>query len=282
MVGTIIRRSTTGGDISIDGQTQGDILYFDGSDWVRLAAGTSGHRLETLGAGSNPQWSAGGDITAEKFPFWQLGMSSANSSSAAHDVFGMLNTMTFTDASSSDSRDTTGVFLTQNTAASIGNEAESHSAQEVTNMTLLPSIVVKFALGETTDKYFFTGLTDSTAVPPFNVSFDLIGLQFDTDNADGNFFWAENEGGSALTRTDTGVALTTDPLIMSLNATSATSVTATLYNDAMTVLDTATLSTDLPAASTLLSGYIGTEARANAAKSHDFYWMTVLNKLNEP
>lgn len=37
---------------------QGDIIYYDGSNFVRLAAGTSGNFLQTLGAGANPQWAA--------------------------------------------------------------------------------------------------------------------------------------------------------------------------------------------------------------------------------
>lgn len=44
--------------LSIPGQVQGDILYFDGSTWVRLGAGTAGYFLQTNGAGSNPTWVA--------------------------------------------------------------------------------------------------------------------------------------------------------------------------------------------------------------------------------
>lgn len=35
---------------------QGDILYYSGSAWAKLAAGTSGQYLQTQGASSNPQW----------------------------------------------------------------------------------------------------------------------------------------------------------------------------------------------------------------------------------
>jgi hypothetical protein len=37
---------------------QGDILYHNGTSLVKLAAGTSGHYLQTQGAGANPQWAA--------------------------------------------------------------------------------------------------------------------------------------------------------------------------------------------------------------------------------
>jgi len=45
---------------AIASQAQGDILYYNGSSWVRLGAGTSGNFLQTQGAGANPQWSAVG------------------------------------------------------------------------------------------------------------------------------------------------------------------------------------------------------------------------------
>ena len=37
---------------------QGDVLYFNGTNLVKLAAGTSGHFLKTQGAGANPTWDA--------------------------------------------------------------------------------------------------------------------------------------------------------------------------------------------------------------------------------
>lgn len=44
----------------ITSAVQGDILYRGASVWQRLAAGTSGHFLKTLGAGANPAWAASG------------------------------------------------------------------------------------------------------------------------------------------------------------------------------------------------------------------------------
>ena len=39
-----------------DGQAQGDVLYFNGTNWVRLPAGVSGQILRTFGAAANPAW----------------------------------------------------------------------------------------------------------------------------------------------------------------------------------------------------------------------------------
>ena len=47
---------TTVTDLTISSEAQGDVLYFDGSNWVRLGAGSSGQLLQTNGTGANPQW----------------------------------------------------------------------------------------------------------------------------------------------------------------------------------------------------------------------------------
>lgn len=67
---TIADNSVDGTDISLGSDTQGDVMYYDGTNWVRLAAGTSGQVLETQGAGFNPVWATddtgggGGDADA--------------------------------------------------------------------------------------------------------------------------------------------------------------------------------------------------------------------------
>jgi len=43
-------------DLTITSEAQGTILYFNGSNWVVLAVGTSGQHLQTAGAGANPAW----------------------------------------------------------------------------------------------------------------------------------------------------------------------------------------------------------------------------------
>lgn len=48
--------SVTGAKIALGSDAQGDIMYYNGTDWVRLAAGTSGQYLKTNGAGANPSW----------------------------------------------------------------------------------------------------------------------------------------------------------------------------------------------------------------------------------
>jgi len=53
-----------GTHIAMTSDAQGDILYYDGTNYVRLGYGTSGHFLKTQGTGANPVWaSAGGGAT---------------------------------------------------------------------------------------------------------------------------------------------------------------------------------------------------------------------------
>ncbi len=52
--------SSAPGDGILDpgGETQGSILYYDGTDWQQLAPGTSGLFLKTNGVSANPAWAA--------------------------------------------------------------------------------------------------------------------------------------------------------------------------------------------------------------------------------
>jgi hypothetical protein len=53
------------GDLHLAGQTRGDILFFNGSSWARLGAGTTGQLLQTNGTSADPVWvtSSGGGGT---------------------------------------------------------------------------------------------------------------------------------------------------------------------------------------------------------------------------
>ena len=53
--------AVTGAKIAMTSDTQGDILYYSGTDYVRLGPGTNGQALKTAGASANPAW---GDVTS--------------------------------------------------------------------------------------------------------------------------------------------------------------------------------------------------------------------------
>lgn len=55
--------SVSGAKIAMGNDARGDILYYNGTDWARLGAGTSGYYLKTNGNNLDPSWaSIAGDI----------------------------------------------------------------------------------------------------------------------------------------------------------------------------------------------------------------------------
>ena len=48
--------ATTVTDLTISGEVEGNVLYFNGTNWVRLANGSSGQFLKTQGAAAPPIW----------------------------------------------------------------------------------------------------------------------------------------------------------------------------------------------------------------------------------
>jgi len=57
-VGSLGAFDNAGNSALITGGVQGEILYFDGNDWTRLAPGVAGQVLQTNGVGANPSWAA--------------------------------------------------------------------------------------------------------------------------------------------------------------------------------------------------------------------------------
>jgi len=90
--GTYWQIMAEGGDVATTLTTQGDILYRDGSGLQRLAAGTSGHFLKTLGSGANPAWDS---VSAPTFAqAIQTQTASTNVSGSTNDTTARYNGMT--------------------------------------------------------------------------------------------------------------------------------------------------------------------------------------------
>ena len=53
---TWTKQSTVGTDLNLSGQAQGDIAYFNGTNWTRLGASFDGYVLATHNVGNNPSW----------------------------------------------------------------------------------------------------------------------------------------------------------------------------------------------------------------------------------
>jgi hypothetical protein len=54
--GMIANNAVTGTKMAMGSDAQGDVLYYNGTDYARLGVGTSGQFLKTQGAGANPAW----------------------------------------------------------------------------------------------------------------------------------------------------------------------------------------------------------------------------------
>jgi len=95
-------KGTDGTDVSTTLTTQGDILYRDGSGLQRLAAGTSGYFLKTLGTGANPTWAAlSAGIKQIKFPTTH-GTTQYTISSSSYSDVGANYKVTITPTSASN------------------------------------------------------------------------------------------------------------------------------------------------------------------------------------
>lgn len=55
---TIADNSVDGTDIALGLDAQGDVMYYDGTNWVRLAKGTAGQVLEMNAGATAPEWDA--------------------------------------------------------------------------------------------------------------------------------------------------------------------------------------------------------------------------------
>ena len=103
IVGTdIAANSIDGTKIQLGSDTQGDIMYYDGTNWVRLAAGTSGYHLKTGGAGANPSWTsatstASGSIVQSRSVFTST-TSNFTSLFGIASTLGLRKTTQFTNA----------------------------------------------------------------------------------------------------------------------------------------------------------------------------------------
>lgn len=102
-IGGLSRRSSLTNILKelISSAAQGDILYFNGTTWTRLAAGNSGEFLKTLGAGANPSWAASaGGVTSGPRAFIDNCVITVTVSS--NNLTVALKTVAGTDPSSSD------------------------------------------------------------------------------------------------------------------------------------------------------------------------------------
>lgn len=114
-------------DVAITSQAQGDILYYNGSNWVNLAPGTSGWYLKTQGAAANPVWAAaagGGDLLADgTVPLsanWDIGNFQIIFGEAGEYISGDNTDLTIASGGAIDLTATTDVVVPANVGVTFG------------------------------------------------------------------------------------------------------------------------------------------------------------------
>ncbi len=243
--------ATTVTDLTMTGEAQGDVLYFNGSNWVKLAAGTSGQFLQTQGAGANPQWAAAagsGDIT----DVGDIASGAAFTATAGNDG----NSLWF-EGTSSDGNEiqltgadpgadvtvtipaTTGTLLIN---TDIGTSVQAHDAY------LDDIAAVTAAQG---DVLYFDG-TDWV-----NLSPGTNGQVLQTQGAGADPQWATVGGSSYWSRTGTNLSPTTAGDDLLLNAGETLSIS------------------DLTQGSIIFTGASGLISQDNAS----LYWDDTNNRL---
>jgi hypothetical protein len=122
-VSAIADNSVDGTDIALGSDAQGDIMYYDGTDWVRLGAGTNGQFLKTQGASANPAWAT----VASGLTIGSTAIASGTNGRILYDNAGTLGEMTTTGS---------GTVVALATSPTIGTAVLNNpSIDKVSNLT---------------------------------------------------------------------------------------------------------------------------------------------------
>jgi hypothetical protein len=158
---TVADNSVDGTDIALGSDAQGDVMYYDGTNWVRLAKGTAGQVLEMNAGATAPEWDAddagsGGASTLAVTTGTSSGFSSTASSptavvnfssdsfkaeltgSATAFVSLKFQPHTFTPLQVTASSSTLGISNSTSTRAMLLFDGSSHEWAEWQSISLAP------------------------------------------------------------------------------------------------------------------------------------------------
>lgn len=207
----------------------------------------------------------------------QEGRVQPNSSSSDMAGFGLLAAITETDFSSSLQVTSSGNAFRQTTNTPIGNVAGWDVGTDIIHFQAKPWACFVFATGETSNQRSFVGISDqtmTTMVGADDPAGNYIGLQ--ARDGDTNYHVVHKDG-TTLTRVDTGIALSTTRWFLVIDAESTTSVIVTLKNADGSSLFTTTITSGLPAGTTLFEPVVGTEnTLGGTGRSIDTYSATLV------
>lgn len=127
--------------------SQGDILYYNGTNLVNLSAGTSGQFLETQGAGLNPQWSDVPNTIVGRETYSSIGISGTITANTAYQYELTASSITVNLWASPVSGDTVTIINYSggsNTISGNGNNIRSGSATSSASVSISNDEVHKY------------------------------------------------------------------------------------------------------------------------------------------
>jgi len=212
-VATIQDNSVDGTDIALGSDATGDLMYYNGTDWVRLAAGTTGQLLQANGAAA-PSWSArtailnsqnglstvttGGSATATT-PYVELGGTLYKATTITQGA----NTLAFT-ATANNGFSVDGTTFSVDAATDkvgIGTTAPSIKLEVANNATDI--LKIQSTTGGAGNKAYLDFLTYAHATA---VSARIGGLDMGSNN--GGLVFEVGNAGSASTVTTEAMRIT--------------------------------------------------------------------------
>lgn len=165
--------------LKITSQARGDILYYNGTNWVRLAASTAGYKLQTNGAGADPSFNFAGSLTPWGTPWQTTAATLCTASAVSYSSITTTSWATGTEANAQTSIPYTGTLrryafwvaantLVANATATLRKNGADVSGSSVTIPT-----------GQTNQWFIGSGL--NTSVTPS----DLLNIKIDNTGGTG-------------------------------------------------------------------------------------------------
>lgn len=191
----------------------------------------------------------------------QLGMVSAQMDSKVKiDGDGIGKKVVVASNATSFVADADGISVDVDTSAIAGNDVIITADEDGIRLDQKPMLVTKFKLLGTTSVRFFAGLFPEAGIATDDNVMDGntegVGVVYSSDRPDTNFQFVANDG-TTQTLVDSGVVADTLAHYVVVDATSGTSVTVSLLSATKVVEASTTFTTELPAATFLMSFWAG-------------------------
>jgi hypothetical protein len=175
------------GSLSISNETQGDVLYFNGSNWIRLAKGTAGQVLEMNATATAPEWDTddgAGSASIENDVYssgWNGDTTNGASQNAIYDYLHQLDTDDDGDVDSVDSSVSGGAsfWTAESTFARSDDDTITITVDDCTNYQA--GTPIRYSADEST---WYYGVTVACSDIGATINVDLDGVAFSTSYDD--------------------------------------------------------------------------------------------------